>query len=189
MVGPGNVTVQKNRLAGSFLQWAPIFRVTFELKIDSATKITDGFLEVLRITDQVAEANSRVPGNRIPGVWLCHQKGMCGCDYNSTCLEVDSYISSTWNEKVFFTISRDRFILIEIAQWVMDGHYFYHVYMDGKLYAQMQNRTPKIFNYVNVFTSDNWYASFGEFGQMRNLEVATWLQQPTDCYISKFLCN
>ena len=67
----------------------------------------------------------------------------------------------------------------------MDGIYFFQVNMDGKLYAQVQNGTPANFTNVNVFTSDNCGVSFGDFGQVRNLEVATWDQQPTDCYISR----
>ena len=67
----------------------------------------------------------------------------------------------------------------------MDGVYHFQVNMDGKLHEKVQNQIPAYFTNVSVFMSDNFYASFGEFGQVRNLEVATWLQQPTDCYISK----
>ena len=104
-----------------------------------------------------------------------------------TCLTVAFYISNNWNEQVCLNISKDRFVSIEIAQWVMDGVYFYHVYMDGQLFALMPNGTPANFTRVNVFTSDNYDRSFGDIlgGQLRNLEVATWHQQPTDCYISK----
>jgi len=184
----GNVIVEKNRLAGIFTQWGPIFRVTFELKIDSATKLPDDWLLLLRITDDNANTNSlQAPGCHIPGVWLNGpfevSNHMCG--QSSTCLWIGNYISSNWDEIVPLNISRDRFVLIEIAQWVMDGVYVYRIYKDGKLYVQMPNYTPANFTNVNAFTSDNVHASMGKYGQMRNLEVATWDQQPTDCYISK----
>ena len=186
MVEHGNVTIERNRLVGSFPQWGPIFRVTFDLKIESETKLPNCWMQVLRVTDMETDNDAQVPGNRVPGVWLCFpEEANSLCGENSTCLLIGSYISSKYDEAVYLTISRDRFISIEIAQWEMDGFYFYHVYIDGKLYVRMQNHTPANFTNVNVFTSDNVYCSFGEIGQMRNLEVATWLQQPADCYISK----
>ena len=186
MVADGNVTIEKNRLAGVFPQWGPIFRVSFELKIDSTIKLPFGWTEVLRVTDQGADNSTYVPGRSVPAFWFCsYQYPYCGCGWpNKTCLQVASYISNDWNKDVYLNISRDRFVAIEIAQWVMDGIYFYYVYMDGKLYAQMPNGTPANFTNVNVFMSDNYDVSFGDFGQVRNLEVATWDQQPTDCYIS-----
>ena len=44
-------------LVGRFPQFhrGPIFRVTFELKINSATKLLDDWMEVLRVTDQDAD--------------------------------------------------------------------------------------------------------------------------------------
>merc|ERR1711973_761358 len=165
LVVPGNVTVEKNRLAGVFPEWGP----------------------VLRVTDQGAENSTYVPGRSIPAVWLCSSVVCGGCPPKATCLIVASYISNDWNEQVCLNISRDRFVSIEIAQLVMDGVYFYHVYMDGKLFALLPNGAPANFTRVNVFTSDNYDRSFGDIleGQLRNLEVATWHQQPTDCYISK----
>ena len=77
MVVPGNVTVEKNRLAGVFPEWGPIFRVSFELRIDSTTKRLDGWMEVLRVTDQGADNSSYVPGRSIPAVWLC-SNDVCG---------------------------------------------------------------------------------------------------------------
>ena len=156
------------------------------MKIDSETKLIDDYMEVLRVTDQDADQNSLVPGRSIPEVWLCFPAvADWKCGQNSTCLFILSYVSSNWHEDVYLNISRDRFISIEIAQWEKDGFIFYNVYMDGNLYVRMQNHTPANFTNVNVFTSDNVYSSFGEFGQLRNLEVATWHQQPRDCYISK----
>ena len=97
-----------------------------------------------------------------------------------------SYISSNFDEQVYLNINQEGFISIEIAQWEMNGFYFFNIYMDGNLYVRMQNQTPANYTNVNVFGSDSINLSFGEFGQMRNLEVGTWLQQPTDCFISKW---
>ena len=189
MVEHGIVTIEKNKLLGIFQQWGPIFRVTFEMRIDSEKKLLDDWIEVLRVTDQDIHENSLVPGNRIPGVWLRNPEranNLCGPHQpNSTCLMIVSYISSNFDEQVYLNISQEGFILIEIAQWEMKGFHFFNVYMDGNLYVRMQNQTPANYTNVNVFGSDSINLSFGEFGQMRNLEVGTWLQQPTDCYISK----
>ena len=189
MVEQGIVTIEKNKLLGIFQQWGPIFRVTFEMRINSETKLRDDWIEVLRVTDQDIDENSLVPGNRIPGVWLRNPErahNLCGPNQlNSTCLMIVSYISSNFDEQIYLNISQEGFILIEIAQWEMNGFHFFNVYMDGNLYVRMQNQTPANYTNVNVFGSDSINLSFGEFGQMRNLEVGTWLQQPTDCYISK----
>ena len=95
-------------------------------------------------------------------------------------------------EYVVLEISRDRFFSIEIAQWETDGVYDYYVYIDGKLQVRMQNNGWKL-NYtnVNVFTTGNVPGNppLGMLGQLRNLEMATWHQQPTDCYISTPMCN
>ena len=187
LVADGNVKIEQNRLFGIFPEWGPIFRVTFELKIESATEPLDNdFVEVLRVTDQDADTVETLPGKGIPGVWLCYPKvANKYCGQNSTCLLIESYISSYWGKDIFLNINRDRFISIEIAQWVMDGIYFFQVNLDGELYEKVHNLTPANFTNMNVFTSDNFYVSFGEFGQVKNLELATWLEQPKDCYISK----
>merc|ERR1719357_726667 len=97
----GNVIIEKNRVAGIFSQWGPIFRVTFELKIDSATKLADDWIQVLRITDEDANTDvMEVIGSRIPGVWLNGPPDVSNymCGQSSTCLWIASYISSYWNE-------------------------------------------------------------------------------------------
>ena len=81
-----------------------------------------GYLEVLRVTDQDAETDSRVPGIYIPGVWLCPPvvaNRICG--QNSTCLDIGSYISSNENQEVYLKISRDIFI-----QEAMENFVFPH---------------------------------------------------------------
>jgi len=187
LVVHGDVMIKKNRLAGIIPEWGSIFRVAFELKIEHEIKLPDDWIDVLKVTNQTADQDYGVPGRAVPGVWLCnYEQANELCGPNSTCLQIGSYISSNYNEAVCsLNISRDRFTSIEIAQWEIDGVYFFDVYMDGKLYAQMQNRTPANFTNMNIFTTNNIFVSFGVYGQMRNLEVATWHQQPTDCYISK----
>ena len=126
MVVPGNVTVEKNRLAGVFPEWGPIFRVSFELKIDSTTKPLDGWMEVLRVTDQGAENSTYVPGRSIPAVWLCSNVVCGGCPPKATCLTVAFYISNNWNEQVCLNISRDRFSIVELEPKVLEVVQFYH---------------------------------------------------------------
>jgi len=151
LVANGNVKIEQNRLAAIFPEWGPIFRVAFEMKIDSATKIPYGWYGVLDVTNRTL---SEGPGSRIPGTWLYYPvNGNELCGHNSTCLMISSYISSQWEKEVYLKISRDRFVSIEIAQWVMDGVYFYHVYMDGKHYSPLLNR-----RHVSTIRQDSIFA-------------------------------
>ena len=63
--------VRKNNLIGTISSWGPLFRVSFDLKINSLVRGDGwGWSNVLVFKGNGASRNSGKHGDRIPGVWM-----------------------------------------------------------------------------------------------------------------------
>ena len=136
-----------------FPQWGPIFRVTFELKINSATKLLDDWDGSVESNRSRCRPYLEIAFQRFGSTPLKWQMSSVG---QIQLVWEWSYISST-DEGVHLNISWHRFITIDSLQILPNGRRMAFIsttslYMENSGKVWMPNQTPANFTNVNVFT-------------------------------------
>ena len=137
------------------------FSVSFEVNPSYTDSQTDDFLNILHLT--IGESNVNY-GDRVPGVWLNPVTQLL-------------YISSAINGEVDHSVDFknvtpfSQWTNITIVQELVNGSYWFSVYVNGTLQSSLQNTDVRDFHNVTVYACDPWHKKLPGF--IRNLKVLT----------------
>ena len=137
------------------------FSVSFEVNPSYTDNQTDDWLNILHLT--IGKNIGRY-GDRVPGVWLNPLKQLL-------------YISSAINGDVEYSVKFQnvtpfsQWTNVTIVQELVNGSYWFSVYVNGTLQSSLQNTDVRDFHIVTVYACDPWHIKLHGF--IRNLKVLT----------------
>jgi len=156
-------TVKKingNNLIGCINSWGPLFRVSFDLKINKLVRGDPvwGWSNVI-----VFKADDK-DGSRIPALFI-HRMMKFG-------LYISNSVNGNGNHHFLYT----KFHLNKWMKFVLeqsearDGKVYYTVTIDGKQIHRVENKQPRTFTDVKIFAGPSWNVADGNY---RNLVYET----------------
>ena len=148
----------KGNLAWSGV-WSDEFTIEFDVMVTS--ELTDTWHNIFHVTtgDDCCEL-----GQRIPGVWANKANKF----YISFGVNGDNNYYKDYpynlNQLYHFEISQKKNSKREAV---------YKISVDGTIFHEVINTTPKNFQNAKLYLSDPWHASFAPHGTLSNLRIIT----------------
>ena len=146
----------KGNLAWSGV-WSDEFTIEFDVIVTS--ELTATYENIFHVT---IGGENHVLGNRIPAVWANKAK------YFHIC----SGVNGNANYCRFYPYNLKQSYHFEISQKKnSNGEAVYKISVDGTIFHEVINTTPKNFQNAKLYLSDPWSASFAPHGTLSNLRI------------------
>ena len=153
----GDVSLTKGSVAWSTPFWSDAVTIKFDVIINS--KPTQDYSNVLHVT---TGNNCCELGERIPSVTI----------YRDEYIEICFGVSGNNNYCKKYNFILHRLYQVEISQNKnSNGEAVYKISVDGTIFHEVINTTPKNFQNAKLYLSDPWSASFAPHGTLSNLRI------------------
>ena len=137
--------------------WSDEFKIKFDVIVTSEP--TEDWNNVLHVT---TGNNCCGLGERIPSVSI----------YRGEYIEICFGVSGNNNYCKNYNIVLHRLYHLEISQnKTSNGEAVYKISVDGTIFHEVINTTPKNFQNAKLYLSDPWHASFAPHGTLSNLRT------------------
>ena len=143
------------------LAWSGVWsdEFTFEFDVIVTSGLTANYHNIFHVT---TGGDAGALGNRIPAVWANKAK------YFHIC----SGVNGNANYCRFYPYNLKQSYHFEISQKKnSNGEAVYKISVDGTIFHEVINTTPKNFQNAKLYLSDPWYASFAPHGTLSNLRI------------------
>ncbi|XP_065672703.1 uncharacterized protein LOC105845300 isoform X5 [Hydra vulgaris] len=156
LVEDTETTLVQNTMVAVIPKLDNVYKIYFDVKPYS---FTAGFHNVIHFT---TGSDMEKYGDRVPGVWF-HESG-------DGSLHISAPISGNL-DRVFRTkpVTLNEWSHIEISQLLENNIYKYSIKLNGEEVFAEENKEPKSFNNVMVYTSDPWYPA--QNGSIKDLTI------------------
>ena len=85
---------------------------------------------------------------------------------------MSSSINSNGDFYKDFSFELGKEYQMSIQQWKHNGTYWYEIIIDGISKFKIENKQPRQYSSVELYTSDPWYEPFtSEFGSICNIKI------------------
>lgn len=154
---PKETQLTKGSLLTTLPSLSKEYYLSFELLVSKHTSAE--FRSLLHLT---IDGNFGKYGSRIPGIWL----------FKDNTIHIASAINGDQN---YLSYTREplkagKWYLLEIEQVLKERKYLYQVRLNGASVHTVENKSPKDFKNVKVYTADPWYDPLN--GKIKNLMIA-----------------
>ena len=137
--------------------WSDKFTIEFDVIVTS--ELTATYKNIFHVT---TGGDNGALGNRIPAVWANKAK------YFHIC----SGVNGNANYCRFYPYNLKQSYHFEISQKKnSNGEAVYEISVDGTIFHEGVNTTPKNFRNAKLYMSDPWSASFAPHGTLSNLMI------------------
>ena len=155
----GQVALQKGKqLASKFDGWGKKYLVEFDIVVN---RMPSKWMNVFHMTSTDNDCCNH--GDRIPAVFV----------NNAKLFHITASVGGNGNFHHDYNFELNTLYHIEIKQ---DFHEFskfgiYCIKINGEIHFCQLNESPRTFDDVKIYTSDQWYESFANYGKLSNLLI------------------
>ena len=155
----GQVALQKGKqLASKFDGWGKKYLVEFDIVVN---RMPSKWMNVFHMTSTDNDCCNH--GDRIPAVFVNNLK----------LFHIPASVGGNGNFHHDYNFELNTLYHIEIKQ---DFHEFskfgiYCIKINGEIHFCQLNESPRTFDDVKIYTSDQWYESFANYGKLSNLLI------------------
>ena len=154
---PDSLDITKGSLTKEYHNWGDIYSIEFDVVV---TKLNENWMNVFHFT--ATNENCCDNGDRVPALFI----NKAGYFHFTTSLNDNG---NYWKD---FTFVLGKTYHVIIQQSKEDNKYWYEIIIDGDSLLREENKSPKTYSTVDLYTSDPWHDPFSsDFGNVYNLKI------------------
>ena len=156
-----DVPVFHNSQKKTFFNWGEEYLVEFDINIKRYLPTSIQWVNVFHFSNG---NNVGGRGNRIPGMWINKRKFL---HFISTVNREPQHRYDFLN----FELNKNYHIIIQQTKDKESKKTTYEIWINGELKHSALNHTPEKYDVITLYLSDEWYPSFGDFGEVSNFRA------------------